>query len=368
MIFFRNKKYKKLISILEQERDQFKDENSSLKNEIEQLKSQLESTQNKASEIDHLENLMKFENEHMKSGVMDIQKGLSDSVTVAKETLEFFSTINSEFVKRTKNLHKISSAIKGLSSISEQSGDAVQGMSSRAEEISSILSLIRGIAEQTNLLALNAAIEAARAGDAGRGFAVVADEVRGLADKTQKAITEINEVITALKENVQSVSNISSQLTGNIENAANEMANFENHMNEIDEKIKSYFKDINLTSDMIFMSLAKVDHMIWKINTYLSINNREPDFQFVDHHKCRLGKWYYEGEGKKYFSHSSHYDALEKPHSIVHNGTKDIFELIKEENIDYEKLMQAVKLMEDSSQEVFNILSEIAQDAMREQG
>ncbi|MCW8928707.1 MAG: CZB domain-containing protein [Gammaproteobacteria bacterium] len=106
--------------------------------------------------------------------------------------------------------------------------------------------------------------------------------------------------------------------------------------------------------------------MLWKINTYLSINNREPVFQFVDHHNCRLGKWYYEGEGKEFFSQSNHYQALEKPHSIVHNGTKDIFELITNEKLDYSKLMQAVKLMEDSSQEVFDSLSEIAQDSQRD--
>ncbi len=82
-----------------------------------------------------------------------------------------------------------------MTDISKHSVEAVEGMSSRAEEISSILALIRGIAEQTNLLALNAAIEAARAGEQGRGFAVVADEVRGLADKTQSAIAETNEVI-----------------------------------------------------------------------------------------------------------------------------------------------------------------------------
>ncbi len=58
--------------------------------------------------------------------------------------------------------------------------------------------------------------------------------------------------------------------------------------------------------------------------------------------------------------------ALEQPHSVVHNGTKDIFELIKQENINYAHLMQAVRLMEESSQAVFDSLSKITQDTGHE--
>ncbi len=97
----------------------------------------------------------------------------------------------------------------------EVSGQKIEQLGAKSEQIGEILSLIRGVADQTNLLALNAAIEAARAGEMGRGFAVVADEVRTLAVRTTTATNDIAVMIKDMQEGVrQSVAGMMDERAG----------------------------------------------------------------------------------------------------------------------------------------------------------
>jgi methyl-accepting chemotaxis protein len=88
---------------------------------------------------------------------------------------------------------------RGAVATAEATDRSVQGLTTAAEKIGEVVTLIKDIAEQTNLLALNATIEAARAGDAGKGFAVVASEVKSLANQTARATEEIAQQIAEMQ-------------------------------------------------------------------------------------------------------------------------------------------------------------------------
>jgi PAS domain S-box-containing protein len=90
-------------------------------------------------------------------------------------------------------------SMTSLSSSVQNAAEEIETLVKENDRIRKVLGIITDIAEQTNLLALNATIEAARAGEQGRGFAVVADEVRALAQRTEKATGEIEEVIQKLR-------------------------------------------------------------------------------------------------------------------------------------------------------------------------
>jgi methyl-accepting chemotaxis protein len=135
--------------------------------------------------------------------------------------------------KATDGLNRINTTIRS-------SGQIIDALGSRADDIGKIIEVIDDLAEQTNLLALNAAIEAARAGEHGLGFAVVADEVRKLAEKSAQSTKEISELIQSIqKEARKAVENMEKSTT-----IVNEGLNFGQELNSALHKISNVVTEV----------------------------------------------------------------------------------------------------------------------------
>jgi len=124
----------------------------------------------------------------------DLSSGNSEQAANVEEISASMEQMASNIQRNADNAHQTEAIANKTAQKAVQGGKSVEHTVDAMKKIAEKISIIDEIARNTNLLALNAAIEAARAGEAGKGFAVVASEVRKLAERSQKAASEISEL------------------------------------------------------------------------------------------------------------------------------------------------------------------------------
>jgi len=284
---------------------------------------------------------------------------LKDEKSRALEAAEVSASSGRTTTEIAVDLHR-------LAEDSSLTAREVDGLAQQAGEIGAIVQLIQEIADQTNLLALNAAIEAARAGEAGRGFAVVADEVRKLAERTAKATRDIEGLVIGIRDNSTSAKKA-------METLANTASEFSQRGNRATEGMQHLMLLAKKMEEVIaggalksFVEVAKVDHLVFKFRIYLGLFNLE-DVQpqtMATHTGCRLGKWYYEGEGRQCFSKLSGYREIEPPHIEVHR--MGVAALEAKNRGDMQTMLKSVEAMEKASSVVIANLQLMSDSAQQD--
>ncbi|MGB0865345.1 MAG: methyl-accepting chemotaxis protein, partial [Granulosicoccaceae bacterium] len=193
---------------------------------------------------EHQSNALKQATTNMEA-IAEVVQSNADNARNANE----LSTVASEQAESGGKV--VNNAVRAMAAINDSS-----------HKIADITNVIDEIAFQTNLLALNAAVEAARAGEQGRGFAVVAGEVRTLAQRSSKAASEINALITDSVDKIKDGTDLVNNSGKTLEEIVASVT-----------RVSSIIADISETSDKQAKGIGEIDRVIKEIGDMTQQNN-----------------------------------------------------------------------------------------------
>lgn len=178
----------------------------------------------------------------------DVSQGASQQAASAEELSAAMEEMSSSIEQNANNARETEHiGIKAATDINE-GNEAVSHTVSSMKSIAEKIKVIGDIVGQTNILALNAAVEAARAGEHGKGFAVVASEVRSLAERSQQAAAEIDELSQSSVTIAENSGELLAQIVPDIQKTSElvqDIVRTSSEQNESSQQVNNSIQELN---------------------------------------------------------------------------------------------------------------------------
>ncbi len=262
----------------------------------------------------------------------------------------------------------LSQELLGINREMQDTGRAATTLAGESARITATVNLITEITAQTNLLALNAAIEAARAGEVGRGFAVVADEVRALAERTRQSTNEIRDVVKGLTTSIEQIVGSVLSLGERSQRISDNVDGFRQSFEAVAEGAKSNIGHLHFARGLAFASLVKLDHIIFMQRGYHGLEVRDSE-SVASHTDCRLGRWYYQGEGGDSFGKLPSFKHIEVPHKQVHEAVSRALTAARGDWLHDDRLLHTIlaemESAEQASKQVMQLLNRMVEEQLQ---
>jgi hypothetical protein len=163
-----------------------------------------------------------------------------------------------------------------------------------------------------------------------------------------------------MKQEASVILDKSETMTSLSDEVSSSVDDFNTTITSLNKDALDMTEKINDMENKVFITLAKIDHIIYKADAYNDIVAGDTN-KISTYTDCRLGKWYVT-TGKERFGNTSAYKQVLEPHKQVHNSVIDSLNYIKNGDTriqNEDKIIQNLKTMEENSAKLFSILNEM---------
>ncbi len=187
--------------------------------------------------------------------VKEVEDSMGQVFTEIETITNHIDSVNNDSDKGMKEMQEASEKLETtvqqivlVNDTVDSTSAVMKKLEDKFKEVLAFSDIVSAISKQTNLLALNASIEAATAGEHGKGFAIVATEIKNLANQSNDASNKINELILAVKEEINHSSEAINQGVLQARNGVTVMSEVQEYLNKFSEsyyKINSRIKEVS---------------------------------------------------------------------------------------------------------------------------